>query len=165
MKQKRWAVYPGTFDPVTNGHIDVITRASTIFDGIIVAVAKKTSKSTLFSASERVELLKKSIQKRKFMCPIKIGSFDGLIVNYARQKKAQTLIRGLRAVSDFEYEFQMALMNRHQAPHIETIFLMPDEKYVYLSSSLIKVIAKFKGDLKAFLPEPVIKAVKARSLT
>ena len=157
-------LYPGTFDPITNGHLDIISRASVLFDRIIVAVAESTSKSTLFSAEERLDLLKRSIKKKDFSCPIQIESFNGLIVEFARQKKAAALVRGLRAVSDFEYEFQMALMNRHQQPRIETVFLMPDEKFVYLSSSLVKIIAKYRGKLGAFLPKPVIQALKARVL-
>lgn len=158
-KFKRKAIYPGTFDPVTNGHLDIISRAADIFDEVVVAVSQNSNKTTLFSFSERLEMLKKSIEGKKFSCPVRVESFSGLLVRFARKKKIKTLVRGLRAISDFEYEFQMALMNRHQASDIETVFLMPDEKYVYLSSSMIKEIARLKGNLKAFLPTFVISKV------
>jgi len=165
MKNTKRAVYPGTFDPVTNGHLDILKRASLLFDEITVAVGKNPSKATLFSSGERLSLLKKSIAGMKFHCPVKIESFDGLIVDFARQKKINTLIRGLRAVSDFDYELQMALMNRKQVRNIETVFLMPDEKYIYLSSSLAKTIGRFKGNLKEFLPAPVVAALASKFRT
>jgi pantetheine-phosphate adenylyltransferase len=155
-KNKKIAIYPGTFDPVTFGHIDIMKRASEMFDELIIAVAKSSNKATLFTSSERMDLLTTVIKNEKFRCPVQIESFSGLLVRYAQKVKATTLVRGLRAISDFEYEFQMALMNRHQAPKIETVFLMPDEKYVYLSSSLVKEIARLGGDLKSFLPLPVL---------
>ncbi len=149
-------MYPGTFDPVTYGHIDLIRRALGIFDEVIIAVASEGSgKSQLFSAQERLSFLRKatgSLGPR-----VKIEAFDGLVVKFARQRGATTMIRGVRMISDFEYEFQMALTNRKLAKDIETIFLMPHESYAYLSSRLIKEISRLGGDISAFVP-PFVKA-------
>ncbi len=161
-KKKRLAIYPGTFDPVTHGHLDILSRAAAIFDGIIIAVSKNSTKKTTFSLEERIALLKSVIKQKRFPCPITIETFSGLVVNYAKKRGARILVRGLRAVSDFEYEFQMALMNRHQASDIETVFLMPDEKYVYLSSSMAREVAHHQGDLKAFLPPIALQAVRKK---
>src|ERR1044071_215263 len=158
--KKNVAIYPGTFDPVTNGHLDILSRACRIFDLVIVAMAEKSPKSTILTLSERLDLFETVLKKRLFDCPVKVMAFQGLLINFAKKQNAQTLVRGLRAISDFEYEFQMALMNRHQAPDIETVFLMPDEKYVYLSSSIVKEIARLKGNLKNFLPPEVLTALK-----
>jgi pantetheine-phosphate adenylyltransferase len=144
------AIYPGTFDPLTNGHLDIIQRATTIFDEVIVAVARNSAKAPLFSTEERLEMLRdatKSIDK------VTIDSFKGLLVEYARSKQATAIIRGLRMISDFEYEFQMALMNRKLADTIVTVFLMPDEKYTYLSSSIIREIAQLGGDCSTLVPK------------
>jgi pantetheine-phosphate adenylyltransferase len=144
------AIYPGTFDPLTNGHLDIIQRATTIFDEVIVAVARNSAKEPLFSTEERLEMLRdatKSIDK------VTIDSFKGLLVEYARSKQATAIIRGLRMISDFEYEFQMALMNRKLADTIVTVFLMPDEKYTYLSSSIIREIAQLGGDCSTLVPK------------
>jgi len=157
--KKKIALYPGTFDPVTNGHLDILERATVLFDKVIIAVVQNPSKNSLFNFKQRVNLINQSLPKKKLHCPVSVESFRGLLVDFARKKKAYTLVRGLRAVSDFEYEFQMALMNRHQAPQIETVYLMPDAKYVYLSSSMIKVVARHKGNLSAFLPKSVITAL------
>jgi pantetheine-phosphate adenylyltransferase len=162
MSPKRLAIYPGTFDPITNGHLDILSRATALFDHVTIAVAKESTKTAIFSIEERVDLIKRAIKTMKFQCPVSVESFTGLLVNFAKQKKARTLVRGLRAVSDFEYEFQFALMNRHQASSIETLFLMPDEKYVYLSSSIVKQISRLRGDLTAFLPKPVIQALERK---
>lgn len=159
---KKRAIYPGTFDPVTNGHLDILTRASRLFDEIIVAVSKHSSKSTLFPLPERLNLLEQVIRSHKFSSPIRIETFSGLLVKYARQRGVTTLVRGVRAISDFDYEFQMALMNRHQSAGIETVFLMPDEKYVYLSSSMVKEIARLGGDLAPFAPKQVAAALKKK---
>lgn len=146
------AVYPGSFDPVTNGHLDVIERALKLFDRVIVAVIRNPEKKPEFSLDDRVDMLKKSLVKYKNTA---IESFDGLLVNYVRRKKAGIIIRGLRAVSDFDYEFQMALTNRKMAPEIETIFFMTDYKYSYLSSSFVKQIAKLGGDISGLVPKAV----------
>lgn len=147
------AIYPGTFDPPTNGHLDVITRASRLFSKVIVAVADETNKETWFSVDKRVEMLKKITRGIK---NVRIDNFNELLVRYARRKKASVIVRGLRALSDFEYEFQMALTNTSMAPDIETVFMMTHEKYSYISSSLIKEIAALGGDLKRFVP-PIVE--------
>lgn len=164
MNKIKRAVYPGTFDPVTNGHLDILTRASRLFDEIIVAVSKHSSKTTLFTLTDRLQLLNEALKTRKFSSPIRVEAFSGLLVSFARQRGVSTLVRGVRAISDFDYEFQMALMNRHQAAGIETVFLMPDEKYVYLSSSMIKEIARLKGNLGPFAPKAVTAALKKKFL-
>jgi pantetheine-phosphate adenylyltransferase len=160
--KKNIAIYPGTFDPITNGHLDILGRASRIFDEVIIALAEKSSKPTLFTLNERMDLFKSVLRTKQFSCPIRVESFRGLLIEFAKQKKAGTLVRGLRAVSDFEYEFQMALMNRTLSSKVETVFLMPDEKYVYLSSSLVKEVARLHGDLKPFIPPLVRSALIAK---
>jgi len=153
------AIYPGTFDPVTNGHIDLMVRALKIFDRLIVAVAVNDRKTPLFTLEERVELLKKCVPRSS---KIKITSFDGLLVDYARSQKATALVRGLRAVSDFEYEFQMALMNRKLDKNIETIYLMPSEQYTCLNSGLVKEVARMGGRLDGLVPVPVSQMLKRK---
>jgi len=153
------AIYPGTFDPVTNGHIDLMVRALKIFDRLIVAVAVNDRKTPLFTLEERVELLKKCVPRSS---KIKITSFDGLLVDYARSQKATALVRGLRAVSDFEYEFQMALMNRKLDKNIETIYLMPSEQYTCLNSGLVKEVARMGGRLDGLVPAPVSQMLKRK---
>jgi pantetheine-phosphate adenylyltransferase len=156
----RRAIYPGSFDPITNGHLDVICRASRLFDELIVAVASNEQKKTsLFSYSERVDLIGKVCRDAR---NVVVVHFDGLLVDFARQRGASAILRGLRAVSDFEFEFQMALMNRKMEPGIETVFLMPREEYTYLSSSLIKEIARLGGTVDAFVPLCVAKALEAK---
>jgi pantetheine-phosphate adenylyltransferase len=150
--KKNIAVYPGTFDPITNGHLDIIERASGLFEKVIVTIAMNTNKKPLFTKEERKDMIIKVSKNYK---NIEVDSFDGLLVNYAAEKKASAIIRGLRAVSDFEYEFQMSLTNRKLAPAITTIFLMPNEKYTYLNSSLVKELAKFKGKINCFVPDYV----------
>jgi pantetheine-phosphate adenylyltransferase len=160
--KKRIAIYPGTFDPITYGHLDILARASALFDEVIVALSKQTSKNTLFPLEERVDMVQKVLVDRRFGCPVRVELFSGLLVKFAEQQSASTLVRGLRAISDFEYEFQMALMNRHQSSTIETVFLMPDEKFVYLSSSMIREVARLDGQLEAFLPSLVADAFRAK---
>jgi pantetheine-phosphate adenylyltransferase len=152
-------IYPGSFDPITNGHLDVINRARNIFDQVIVAVARNASKTPLFSTEERVRLIRENLMDRP---NIKVMAFDGLIVDLAKATKAVALIRGLRAVSDFEHEFQMAQMNRHLDEKIETIFLMPNERYFFTSSNLVKQVFKFTDREKHLIPENVHKALSKK---
>ncbi len=153
------AIYPGSFDPVTYGHIDLIKRAQEIFSDVIVAVAHNSHKHPLFSVKERVGMLKKATSGLK---GIRVEDFNGLVVDYAVKHKAKVLIRGLRMISDFEYEFQMALTNRKLSPDIETIFLMPQESYSYLSSKLLKETASLGADLSSFVPDFVEDALKKK---
>lgn len=153
------AVYPGTFDPVTNGHIDLIERASCLFDKVIVAVAVNPGKSPMFSQSERVTLATKVVAH---LDNVEVSGFDTLLVEYVQQRGAQVILRGLRAVSDFEYEFQLAGMNRRLAPKVETMFLTPAETYSYISSSLVKEIAKLGGDVTEFVHTEVMAALNDR---
>lgn len=155
----RKVIYPGTFDPVTNGHIDIVMRAIDLFDEVIVTVAKNPSKTSLFTVEERVEMLNVSL---KNMEGVFVDSFDGLVVDHAREIGAVGIIRGLRAVSDFEYEFQMALMNRKLNDDLRTIFLMPHEKYTYLNSTIIRNLAQFKGDISDFVPPIVVEKLKQK---
>jgi len=157
--KKKIGIYPGTFDPVTLGHLDILKRAAGIFDEVIISVAESSSKKTLFSADERINLINVSVKSLK---NVRVESFEGLIVKYAESKKALSIIRGLRAVSDFEYEFQMALTNRKIAENIDTIFLMPDEKYTYISSTLVREIAALGGDVSAFVPKEVLKQLRLK---
>ncbi|MBU4376788.1 MAG: pantetheine-phosphate adenylyltransferase [Candidatus Omnitrophica bacterium] len=156
---KRIAVYAGSFDPITYGHVDIIERAGRIFDRVIVAVAHNTEKKPLFTVSERVVMLKKAA---RHMSNIEIDDFTGLAVDYVLKKKANVLIRGIRMLSDFEYEFQMALTNRKINDSVETIFLMPHESYSYLSSTLIKEAALLGADLKSFVPDFIEKELKKK---
>src|SRR3989338_547101 len=153
------AVYPGTFDPVTYGHIDLIKRAVKIFDTVIIAVARNADKGPLFTAQERVSMLKEATRGIK---GVVIEDFDGLVVDYVRKKGSSVMIRGLRMISDFEYEFQMTLTNRKLAQDIETIFMMPSESYSYLSSKLIKEAFALGADVKSFVPSFVAKALSQK---
>lgn len=155
----RRAVYPGSFDPVTNGHFDIIRRAAGLFDEIYVAVIGNPEKQPYFSLEERIKMLKAAVAKLK---KVKVGSFDGLLVDYAKKIGAGAIVRGLRAVSDFDYEFQMALTNRRMEPKIETVFLMTDYKYSYLSSSMVKQIARLKGNISGLVPKNVERKLKRR---
>lgn len=154
---ERLAIYPGSFDPITNGHLDVLDRALSLFDKVILAVAANTSKKTLFSEQTRVELARASVGSRN---NVEVTSFQGLLVNFARQRGACAVVRGLRAVGDFEFEFQLALMNRQLAPGFETVFLFPKPGLMAISSTLVKEIARFSGDVSAFVPPPVAKALR-----
>jgi pantetheine-phosphate adenylyltransferase len=153
------AIYPGTFDPVTNGHLDVISRASTIFDRLVVAVARNLDKDPLFAVKERIEML--DIVTRD-LTNVEIEAFDGLLVDYARAKKARVIVRGIRVVSDYEYELQMAWMNRKIEPDIETVFMMPAEAYSYLSSRLVKELARFGGLPKGLVPPLVEERLREK---
>ena len=153
----RTAIYPGTFDPITNGHIDIIERALKLFDKVIITVARNSAKNPLFSEEERMVLIKDAVRHLK---GVEVDSFDGLLVDYARKKKATAFVRGLRAISDFEYELQMALMNRKLNEDLVTVFLMPHEKYTYLNSSIVREIARHKGDVKDFVPPNVLRKLE-----
>lgn len=153
------AIYPGSFDPVTCGHIDLIQRATHIFDKVIVAVAHNLHKKPLFTIEERVSLLKEATQG---IAGIEVETFEGLVIEFARRKKVNVLIRGLRMISDFEYEFQMALTNRRLAHDVETVFLMPSESYAFLSSTLLKEAAALGADISSFVPEFVERRLKDR---
>ena len=150
----RSVVYPGTFDPITNGHVDLIHRAARLFDRVVVAVAADTGKTPVFSTEERLALVRGSIVDRP---NVEVVAFQGLLVNFARGLGVSVIMRGLRAVSDFEYEFQLAGMNRRMASDIETLFLTPAEQYAYISSSLVREIARLQGDVSAFV-SPVVQA-------
>ena len=156
----RRAIYPGSFDPVTNGHLDVIERAAKLFDEVIVAVAVNSQKQPLFRLDERLSLLRETTAA--FGPRIRLTQLDGLLVDYARQAGASAIVRGLRAVSDFEFEFQMALMNRKLESSVETLFLMPKEEYTYLSSRIIKEIARLGGEISTFVPTCVAAALRGK---
>ncbi|MEN9403776.1 MAG: Phosphopantetheine adenylyltransferase [Verrucomicrobiota bacterium] len=150
-------IYPGTFDPITNGHLDVLARAARLFDSVTVAVALRSTKSPHFSVDRRVQFIRENIGE---MPNVTVVSFDGLLVDFAREQKANAIIRGLRALSDFEFEFNMALMNRHLEPDVAAIFVMPNEAYSYTSSTLVKQIAHLGGDVTNFVPANVAAALK-----
>src|SRR5437588_6489 len=156
----RTVIYPGSFDPLTNGHLDIIQRAAKLFDHVIVAVACNDSKHPLFSQAERLQMVARAIRN---LPHVKADSFEGLLIEYVERRGAQAVIRGLRAVADFEFEFQLALMNRKLNERIETIFMMPKDTYTFLSSRLIKEIASLGGDVSAFVPTHV-KALLAEKL-
>jgi pantetheine-phosphate adenylyltransferase len=155
------AIYPGSFDPVTNGHLDLIERGTKIFDRLIVAVLKNSEKDPMFSTAERVEMLR---EVTKPWDNVEVDLFDGLLVQYAVQRKAQVILRGIRAISDYEYELQMALMNRRLESHIETVFMMPAETYSYLSSSLVREISHLGGPIKGLVPPIVEERLRAKKL-
>ena len=152
------AVYPGSFDPVTNGHLDVIKRAKAIFENVVVAVAHNINKNGLFTAEERIELISNAVGDDP---QVEVEAFSGLLVDYV-QRRGGVVIRGLRAVADFEYEFQLALMNRRLAPSIDTVFLIIDERSFYISSSLVREVARFGGDVSDFVPAGVKEALAAK---
>jgi pantetheine-phosphate adenylyltransferase len=153
------AIYPGTFDPVTNGHLDILDRAVKLFDQVIISVARNSTKNTIFTEEERIALL--TIVSRKYR-NVQVESFSGLLVDYARRKKATAIVRGLRVISDFEYEFQMALANRRLHEDVETVFLMPNEKYTYLSSSIVREVARLNGNVRDFVPPVVQRALRKK---
>ncbi|HUR59079.1 MAG TPA: pantetheine-phosphate adenylyltransferase [Opitutaceae bacterium] len=153
----RHCIYPGTFDPITYGHLDVLSRAAKLFDRITVAVAESAGKTPLFTPEERVAMVQANVSK---FSHVTVTTFTGLLVEFCMAQKADAIIRGLRALSDFEFEFNMALMNRHLEPKLETLFVMPNEQFSYTSSTLVKQVAKFGGDVAHFVPPNVAKALK-----
>ena len=155
----RLAIYPGTFDPITNGHLDIVRRASRIFDRIIIMIASNVQKKPLFSVQERVALAEQSVVGNG---NITVESFDGLLAEYARQRGVDAIIRGLRAVKDFEFEFQMALMNKSLYPEVETVFFMPSEKFTYVNSSIVREVARLNGDVRLFVPPVVAEALTSK---
>jgi len=154
------AIYPGTFDPLTNGHLDLIARGAKIVDELVVAILRNSDKGTpLFSVPEREEMIREATHG---FGNVTVGTFDGLLVDYARKKKAKAVLRGIRAISDYEYEFQMAMMNRKLDPELETLFMMPAEKYTYVSSRLIKGVFNLGGDVSALVPPNVVERLKQK---
>lgn len=152
------AVYPGSFDPITNGHLDIIIRAANVFDRLVVAVLNNSNKHPIFTVEERVELIRESIPKIP-NCEIVVTSFDGLLADFAQSIDATTIVKGLRAMSDFEYEFQMALANRKVNHRLDTMFLMTSDRYMYLSSSLVREIGRYGGDISDFVPVKIHQRV------
>jgi pantetheine-phosphate adenylyltransferase len=159
MGKRTIAVYPGTFDPMTNGHFDIIERGLKLFDGLIVAIATNGSKNPLFTIDERLEMLREALKGKD---NVEIDSFDGLLVDYAKEKKAGAVLRGLRAVSDFEYEFQLALMNRKLNRKVQTVFLMTGLRWIYISSSIVKEASKYGGDTRDLVPSVVHRKLKEK---
>jgi pantetheine-phosphate adenylyltransferase len=153
------AIYPGSFDPLTNGHLDLIERGSKIFDELIVSVLRNTEKDPLFTVSERLEMLEQMVRQYE---NVRVEAFEGLLVDYAMQKKAKAVLRGIRAISDYEYELQMALMNRKLQPQLETVFMMPAETYSYLSSRLVKEIFRLGGSVRGLVPEVVEQRLREK---
>lgn len=156
---KRTAIYPGSFDPTTNGHVDLIARASRLFDRIIVAVGTNTGKNPLLTVNERIQLLEEVVHS---FDNVEVACFDSLLVDFAREQHADVILRGLRAVSDFEYEFQLAGMNRRLSPGLETIFLTPLEQHAFISSTMVREIVRFGGDVSKFVPEAAQKMLKRK---
>ena len=152
-------IYPGTFDPITNGHLDITEGAASLFDYVIIAVANNPKKISLFTVEERIDQVQASV---KYLNNVSVSSTDVLIVNFAKENEAIALVRGLRSISDFEYELQMALMNRSLAPEISTIFMMPDEKYMHLNSTVVKEIASLDGDISTYVPAIVEAQLKSK---
>lgn len=156
---KKIAIYPGSFDPFTNGHIDLVERATRIFDLVIVTIAVNSKKETLFTGAEREALISEAINTKPWSDKVQVEQFNGLLVDFAEEKHATVLLRGVRQISDFEYEFQMALTNRRLSPKLDTLFLMPDENHAITSSSIVKEIALWHGDISSFVPPNIHKAI------
>jgi pantetheine-phosphate adenylyltransferase len=154
------AIYPGSFDPLTNGHLDLIARAAKIFDHLVVAILRNSAKNPLFTVEERVAMLSEGTAE---FDNVSVSTFDGLLVDFAREQRAQAVVRGIRAISDYEYEFQMALMNRRLSPDVETIFLMPDAKYSFVSSRLVKEVFRLGGSVDGLVPRFVVERMKDKS--
>ncbi len=157
---KTLALYPGSFDPITYGHLDILKRATELFDTIIVTIAVNNRKETVFSGDQREELINTCLEGKDWAKNVEVEQLSGLLVDFAREKGAQTLVRGVRQISDFEYEFRMALTNRRLAPDVDTVFLMPDEHLTFISASLVKEVAYWDGDLSSFVPEHVADALR-----
>jgi pantetheine-phosphate adenylyltransferase len=157
---ERVALYPGSFDPWTNGHLDILSRAVKMFDKIIVTVAVNNKKDAVFTGEERINLIKESISDSEWASQVEIIQFTGLLVDLARKKEVNVLLRGVRQISDFEYEFRMALANRRLAPEVDTVFLMPDEQLTFISATIVKEIAAWGGDLSSFVPDNVAVALR-----
>lgn len=157
---KRAAIYAGSFDPITYGHLDILERATHMFQNVLVTVADNTKKKCVFSADERVQLINECIHDKKWADKVEIKRFTGLLVNFAKEQNVHTLIRGVRQISDFEYEFRMALMNRRLAPEVDTVFLMPSEELTFVSASLVKEVAYWGGHVEHFVPEIVARALR-----
>lgn len=159
---KTIALYPGSFDPITNGHLDILERATKLFEKVIVTVAVNKNKDAVFSGEERVDLIKKCIADKDWAKKVTVNQFTGLLVDHAQKMKADTLVRGVRQISDFEYEFRMALTNKRLAPDLDTIFLMPDEEFTFISASIVKEVAYWDGDLSSFVPKIVAEALNSK---
>ena len=159
---KTIALYPGSFDPLTNGHLDILERATKLFDQVIMTVAVNNRKDSVFSGDERVQLIKDCIADKKWVDKVTVKQFTGLLVDHALEMKADTLVRGVRQISDFEYEFRMALTNKRLAPDVDTVFLMPDEEFTFISASIVKEVAYWGGELSSFVPKNVAKALKEK---
>ena len=158
----RTALYPGSFDPFTNGHLDILRRAVKMFDKVIVTVAVNNKKNTVFTGDERVALIRECINEYDWAERVEIEQFTGLLVDFAKQTNINVLLRGVRQISDFEYEFRMALTNRRLAPEVDTLFLMPDEQLTFISATIVKEVAAWGGDLSSFVPDNVAKALRRK---
>jgi pantetheine-phosphate adenylyltransferase len=159
---KNMALYPGSFDPITFGHLDILQRAAELFDKVIVTIAINKRKDAVFTGEEREKLLRECLKDRSWTGNVEVEQFSGLLVDFGRQKEVKTLVRGVRQISDFEYEFRMALTNKRLAPEIDTIFLMPNEHLTFISASLVKEVAAWGGDLSSFVPENVAAVLKEK---
>jgi len=159
---KTVALYPGSFDPITYGHLDILERATQLFDTVIATIAVNKRKEAVFTGDEREKLLRKCLEDEEWSKRVEVEQFTGLLVDFAKKKNAQTLVRGVRQISDFEYEFRMALTNRRLAPNIDTVFLMPNEQLTFISASLVKEVAYWDGDLSSFVPGHVAKALREK---
>lgn len=156
------AIYPGSFDPLTNGHLDILQRAVKMFQKVIVTVAVNNKKETVFTGDEREKLILEAIEEKDWADKVEVVQFTGLLIDFARKRDVNVLLRGVRQISDFEYEFRMALANRRLAPEIDTLFLMPDEQLTFISATIVKEIAAWDGDLSSFVPDHVAKALKKK---
>ena len=159
---KNSALYPGSFDPLTNGHLDILQRAVQMFEKVIVTVAVNNKKKSVFTGDERIQLIEEAIKDKEWRNKVEIEQFTGLLIDFARKKNVNVLLRGVRQISDFEYEFRMALTNRRLAPEIDTIFLMPDEQLTFISATIVKEVAYWGGDLSSFVPDHVAKALREK---